>query len=177
MLWIKNSEIWINEDKEEPSRRPFQKAMEFTWGGWIFKIYMPVLALVILPPATGGYVAYYTPPKGVGCRCVTLMIYASCQVAVTTIALLRCAVEDDKDHYLCLRKLLTGWRFRAILSIFWIESLIAAVAGTTMQITGAFQNCVSKRKLLSDPGSCLESSHASFILAVFDIAPNLSTPV
>ena len=91
MKWIKRSSIYRTDDS-------FRNIMKITWLGWIFKIFVPCLALIILPPATGGVVAYFTPPKGIGCRSLAFIIYASCQFMTTTFALIRCAVDPGETE-------------------------------------------------------------------------------
>jgi hypothetical protein len=71
MKWIKKSEAW----KQDPA---FRRLMEVTPLGWFFKIFLPALALVVLPPGSGGVVAYWTPPRGVGCRSLSFLLYALC---------------------------------------------------------------------------------------------------
>jgi hypothetical protein len=56
LLWIKKSKAWGNED--------FKELMKITWLGWILKVFFPALLLIVLPPATGGVVGYFTPPRG-----------------------------------------------------------------------------------------------------------------
>jgi hypothetical protein len=135
MKWIKQSEAW-----KDPS---FRKVMEITWLEWLFKIFVPALALSVLPPAAGGVSAYWTPPPGLGCRSLSLLVYAACQAIITAIAIIRCAVGDDERHPI-LQKLFTGWRFKGLSAIFWFGALISAIGGTTMQIMGVFRNCFCK---------------------------------
>lgn len=47
MKWIRKSQAW-KQDKQ------FKEEMKITCWGWFFKILLPALALVALPPATGG---------------------------------------------------------------------------------------------------------------------------
>ncbi|KAK0124495.1 hypothetical protein ONS95_009445 [Cadophora gregata] len=134
MKWIKRTQAW-NEDET------FRKTMEFTWRGWILKVFIPALLLVIVPPLAGGTVAYMTPPRGVGCRALSIMIYGLCQVFSVVLALIRSALEDD-DRGIFLQYLFTGWRYWALSSLCWFGSLVAAVGGMLLQIVGIFRNCV-----------------------------------
>jgi hypothetical protein len=142
-LWSRgtNKMRWIRDSEAYHSDALFRKKMEITWLGWIFKIFVPALSLIVLPPATGGVVAYYTPPKGLGCRSLSFSVYAACQVASTILATIRNAVEhgDSNSH---TYRFFTSWPFPAMSSIFWFFSLISAVGGTTMQIVGVFRNCL-----------------------------------
>jgi hypothetical protein len=144
-LWIEASKAWRNEGN-------FRKVIKVTKWGWFIKVLIPALLLIVLPPATGGVVAYFTPPRGLGCRSLSFIVYAFCQVVVTIIATIRCAVdnaEKDSDQKSTIRKIFTGWRFQALSAPFWFGSLIAAVGGTTMQITGVFRNCICYSDALS----------------------------
>lgn len=89
MKWIRKSEAW----REDPA---FRRLMEITPWGWFLKIFVPALVLVVLPPGSGGFVAYWTPTRGVGCRCTNFLAYALCQIVITGIAVMRCANEDNE---------------------------------------------------------------------------------
>ena len=138
-LWIEKSQAWAVNDAK------FQDLMIITGWGWVFKVFFPALLLIAIPPATGGVVAYFTPPRGLGCRSLSFIVYASCQLAVTIIATVRCAVDngekDDKEKSIA-QKLFTGLGFKIISAPFWFGSFISAIGGTTMQITGVFRNCI-----------------------------------
>lgn len=134
MRWIRDSEAYQNDPL-------FGKQMEISWLGWIFKIFISAFLLIVIPPATGGVVAYYTPPTCLGCRSLSFGVYASCQVASTILATIRNAVEhNDSDSR--IYRFFTSWSFPAMSSIFWILSLFSAVGGTIMQITGVYRNCL-----------------------------------
>ncbi|PMD49027.1 hypothetical protein L207DRAFT_477734 [Hyaloscypha variabilis F] len=137
LLWIKRSQAWKSED--------FREVMKITSVGWIVKVLFPALVLIVLPPATGGVVAYFTPPRGLGCRSLSFIVYAFSQVMVTVIATIRCAVdsgEKDNKKKTNVQKIFTGRGFKIISAPFWFGSLVAAIGGTTMQITGVFRNCI-----------------------------------
>ncbi|KAE9365866.1 hypothetical protein N431DRAFT_516708 [Stipitochalara longipes BDJ] len=137
LLWIQKSGAYVNSD--------FKKLMNITGWGWIFKVLFPALVLIVLPPATGGVVAYFTPPRGLGCRSLSFIVYAFSQVIVTIIATIRCAVDNGEKNNkkkTTLEKIFTGGGFKIISAPFWFGSLVAAIGGTTMQITGVFRNCI-----------------------------------
>lgn len=136
MAWIRKSEAW----KQDPA---FRKLMEITPAGWFFKIFLPAWALVVLPPGSGGVVAYWTPPRGVGCRSLSFLLYALCQTVITGIAVMRCANEDN-EWQPSLQEWSSGWRFKAISAPFWFLSMISAIGGTLLQIVGVFRNCICK---------------------------------
>jgi len=134
LLWIKKSKAWKNKD--------FQDLMRITGPGWAVKVLFPALLLIVLPPATGGVVAYFTPPRGIGCRSLSFIVYAICQVMVTIIATIRCTVDNGEKDYDKKTKSQTGSGFKIISAPFWFGSLVAAVGGTTMQIVGVYRNCI-----------------------------------
>jgi len=134
MKWIKRTQAW-NEDES------FRETIKFTWITWIMKVFLPALLLVLVPPIAGGFVAYMTPPRGLGCRALSIMIYGLCQVFSVVLALIRSALEDD-DRGIFLQYLFTGWRYWALSSLCWFGSLVAAIGGMLLQIVGVFRNCV-----------------------------------
>jgi hypothetical protein len=136
MKWIRKSEAW-QEDVY------FRRLMEITPLGWFFKIFLPALALVVLPPGSGGFVAYWTPPRGVGCRSLGFLLYALCQTVITAVAVMRCTNEDN-EWQPSLQRWSSGWRFKAISTPFWFLSLFSAIGGTILQIVGVFENCFCK---------------------------------
>jgi hypothetical protein len=52
------------------------------------------MAIIGIPPAAGGIVAYFSPPRGWGGRSLSFIVYASCQFALAIIATIRNAVDD-----------------------------------------------------------------------------------
>lgn len=138
-LWIERSQAW------RENIGGFADLMVITPWGWFIKILLPALFLIVVPPATRGVVAYYTPPRGLGCRSISFIVYAFCQVMTTLIALMRCAVDDGNKrnpNKTMLQKIFTGWGFKIISAIFWFGSAVAAVGGATMQIVGVYRNCI-----------------------------------
>ena len=129
MQWIKKSEAWILDPD-------FRKAMKITSFDWIFKVFAPTFLLVALPPASGSVVAYYFPPRGVGCRCLSFMLYGICQALTSCISVARNAGTVDGTSPQA------GWLVRTLYLFLWIISFFAAVGGTTMQVVGVFRNCV-----------------------------------
>lgn len=129
MKWIKKSEAWRVDEE-------FRDAMKITWLGWIFKVFAPTIFLVALPPASGAVVAFYFPPRGLGCRCLTFMIYGFCQALVSAISVVRNAseVNDGPPQ--------ADWGTRGLYLFLWSVSFFAAVGGTTFQVVGVFRNCV-----------------------------------
>ncbi|KUJ21152.1 uncharacterized protein LY89DRAFT_715422 [Mollisia scopiformis] len=135
MQWVEETQAYKSPDGK------FKDLMTITPLGWVFKILLPALTFIVLPPASGAVVAYVTPPIGMGCRSLSCTVYACCQVIVTILATIRCAV-DDGSYGRVLKHLFTGWRFVALSSLFWFGSFMAAIGGMTMQTIGVYRNCV-----------------------------------
>ena len=120
--------------------------MKISWLGWLFKILIPALGLSVLPPGSGGLIAYWTPPSGFGCRASTLLTYAACQAVLTVVATIRNTVEHSGNHPY-LQFLVTKRSFKTICALFWFASWIAAVGGTIMQLMGVYSNCICQTTL------------------------------
>ncbi|KAE8451955.1 hypothetical protein EG329_002119 [Mollisiaceae sp. DMI_Dod_QoI] len=135
MQWIKQTQAYKSPDGK------FKELMKICPLGWVFKILLPALTFIVLPPASGAVVAFFTPPRGMGCRSLSCTVYACCQIVITILATIRCAV-DDGSYGRFLKHLFTGWRFIVLSSLFWFGSLISAVGGMTMQTIGVYRNCV-----------------------------------
>lgn len=135
MKWIKNTQAYNSLD------RRFKELMQITPLGWILKIFLPALILIVLPAASGGVVAYFTPPRGIGYRSLSCAIYGGCQLASTILSAIRIAV-DDGSYGRPLQYFFTGWRFTALNAIFWFGSFMGCVAGYVLQTVGVYRNCV-----------------------------------
>lgn len=136
MRWVENCDAFKKDMR-------FREIVEINFWGWVFKVYVPCLLLIVLPPATGGVVAYFTPPKGIACRSLSFIVYAACQVVLVTIATIHAALDDNRcEGKTILRKIFTGYGLVIISSLFWFGSLISAVGGTVMQIIGVYNNCI-----------------------------------
>lgn len=143
-LWGRGSNKmqWIKETSEYKSPDgKFKELVHITPLGWMLKILLPALTFIVLPPASGAVVAFFTPPKGMGCRSLSCTIYACCQVVVTILHTIRCAV-DDGSYGRSFKYFFTGWRFVGLCSLFWFGSFMSAIGGMTMQIIGVYRNCV-----------------------------------
>jgi len=85
MKWVEQSEAYRNDES-------FRDLMKFTCWGWFFKIWVMSTILIVVPPAAGGAVAYFTPPKGLGCRSLSFLVYATCQILLVTFSVVHTAV-------------------------------------------------------------------------------------
>jgi hypothetical protein len=129
MEWIKQTQAYNNES----TATAFGDLMFISGWNW-FWIFFLAFLLIVIPPAAGGVVAYFTPPRGIACRSLSFIIYGSTQLAVTALATLKAARPEWK----CMQ----GWRFILLSTPFWFCSLLAAIGGTVMQISGVYRNCI-----------------------------------
>ena len=71
----------------QPSQgEPLQNVLaEVSIGRWTYYQYiiLPTIVLISLPPTAGAVVAWKTPPIGWGCRSLSFVCYAACQLLVT----------------------------------------------------------------------------------------------
>ncbi|KAL2075273.1 hypothetical protein VTL71DRAFT_216 [Oculimacula yallundae] len=125
MELIENTNAWSDED--------FRNSMQFSFRDWT-GIFILAFFLVVIPPASGGVVAWATPPIGVACRSLSFVLYGGSQLFTTILAVLQAA--SPRGHWLKRR-----W-FLALSAPFWFFSLLAAIGGTVMQISGVYRNCI-----------------------------------
>jgi len=91
LAWIKKSEDWKNDLDY------FKQIMKITWVGWIIEVFSPALLLVVLPPATRGVVAYFTLPRGLGCRSLSFIVYTFCRMMITIIATIHGVIDSGEE--------------------------------------------------------------------------------
>lgn len=130
--------------------------------GYMFLIFVPTAILIGLPPAAGAFVAWKTPPIGWGCRSLTLVIYAACQLIMIVAQEARNYLSQchqlfpwSKTCYTSRRERLAShiaqlfsivesgirWIPQVSLVVFCFLSAFTAVGGTIMQIAGVYGNC------------------------------------
>ena len=137
-LWLRGTEAW---------KRPWvRERMNLSARGWLFLI-TTSYCLVLLPCALAFWIEYATPPVGVGCRALTILVYATCQsifIMLSAWSHFKAGCDSEfRGRYKILNRL-KHWVdvFGAILLL---PSIIAAIfttfAGTLMQISGVYQNC------------------------------------
>ena len=139
--WIRNTEAW--------EKRWFREKIEVNqwgWGGLIFA----TLVLVFLPCTLAFWIEFVTPKQGVGCRSLTILVYAVGQAIMVALT----AWSDFKDSKETAYWTKCTWLNRlrnkdvayaaAILVLIpvWFAVLFATLAGTLMQITGIYENCL-----------------------------------
>jgi hypothetical protein len=139
--------------------RIFEDRMRISPLGWLWKIVAPAVFLIIVPAVVGGIVTYETPPRGFACRSVSFVMYACAQLLLILLAALQNALDDGKECswqwrtpassndprpqwlYNKAKFLFTGRSFMWLSAPLWFASMLAAIGGTTMQITGVYRNC------------------------------------
>lgn len=130
-------------DQSAP-KKSFQESMHIGFWSWVFKVWAASILLIVIPPVAGGAIAYATPPRGIACRSLSFIIYASSQVALVTLATIRVAVDKGRIPSQQSRKEIwfTSKSYKVVCSIFWFTGFCSAVGGTFMQIIGIFNNCI-----------------------------------
>jgi hypothetical protein len=129
MEWIYKTDAY----NESPTKDNFQKLMHISKWNWVC-IFSLAFLLIVIPPTAGGVVTYFTPPRGIACRSLSFILYGSNQLVVTALATLKAA----RPHW----KWMQNRRFILLSVPFWFFSLVAAIGGTVMQISGVYRNCI-----------------------------------
>lgn len=139
MNWIRGSTAWKSEDFKD-----FEDAMRISGIEWTLKLFLPTVLLITVPPLAGAIVAYLTPPEGVACRCLSFILYASCQFALSIIAIIQNALDDGQhsswtwstsidtllsDVKCNLKWLHSGKNIWAVSGLWWFGSLVAELGG------------------------------------------------
>lgn len=137
MNWIKATNGWTMDDKM------FKDSIKFTTWGWFLKIYLPTLILVSLPPLAGAFVAYKTPPVGLGCWSLSFVVYAVCQMALAFLAAIKNSLDSERVLSKGSAGIFDGWKFWAWSSPLLLGSFFAIIGGTIMQVQGELYNCAS----------------------------------
>lgn len=136
MEWIKSTHGWTTDNRE------FRDSMNFTAWGWFLKICLPALVLVSVPPLAATVVAYETPPIGLSCHSLSFLVYATCQLALALLSIVKNALESQKETASGSAGILYGWKFWAWSSPFLFGSFLAIIGGTVLQLVQAFTTCL-----------------------------------
>ena len=92
--WIKNTSAYQKADVRDK--------LQITWVRWWLAIFLPTVVLVVLPPVSGGIVAWITPPTGPGCRSLSFIVYAGLQAVLTIISACETAASDEENKNIAL---------------------------------------------------------------------------
>lgn len=138
--WLRRTSAW---------QKPwFRESIEITVQGWIF-LAATAYVLVFLPCTLAFWIEYTTLPIGVGCRALTILVYAGAQlVFVILSAWSHFKASQSNEHWKChpwlkrLRRPVTGYIVAVLLLLpAWICAMFTTFAGTLMEISGIYQNC------------------------------------
>ena len=143
-LWLRNTKAW--------ERLWFRERMTLSAPGWIF-LTVGSYSLVFLPCALAFWIEYTTPPIGVGCRALTILFYAGCQLIFVVLSAwshFKAAHGGEHGHEYwqrhswlnSLRRKRVGISVAVLVFLpTWVVAVLATFLGTLAQITGIFQNC------------------------------------
>ena len=148
--WLRRTAAWEKDW--------YREKIEMTGYGWIF-LAMTAYFLVLFPCALAFWIEFNTLPRGPGCRSMTVSVYACAQVIFVILSAWShfkgSRTGDYWDHHKLLNRLRQQWVGIAVAIVFllpaWLVAVFTTVAGTLMQITGVFQNCI-----------CLSTGYWSF---------------
>ena len=144
-MWTrgKNKALWLSKTEAWKKNTWVREKMNLSCWTWVFLIAGSYF-LVILPCSLAFWIEYKTPPVGIGCRALTILSYAGCQLVFVFLS----AWSHSKPiHNKLMEK---HKRFDRWLSVFltfvfflpsWITAIFMTFTGTLMQITGIYQNC------------------------------------
>ena len=136
-LWLRETDTW----KEEPPI--FREQMKLSAWGWL-NLIVGSYFLVLLPCALAFWIEYTTPPVGVVCRALTILVYAVCQLIFVLLSAWSHFKTTQNEFWREHEELDKGISvFLAITFLLpsWIAAVFTTFAGTLMQITGIYQNC------------------------------------
>ena len=127
----------------------FREKIEMTAQGWMF-LALAAYLLVLFPSALGWWIEYISPPVGPGCRSMTILVHACAQFIFVTLSAwshFKASKTDDYwNRHPWLRAIKRSW-LGVIVAIFcllpaWVAALFTTFAGTLMQISGIYNNCL-----------------------------------
>ncbi|MCJ1460598.1 hypothetical protein MMC28_010980 [Mycoblastus sanguinarius] len=127
----------------------FREKIEITVEAWVLLTLVAFL-LVLFPCALAFWIEYTTPAVGVGCRALTILVYTCAQCIFVTLSAWSHFKASHAGEYWIRHKWLDRLRRKwagtcvAVLFLFpaWVAAIFTTFAGTLMQITGIFQNCL-----------------------------------
>ena len=139
--WLRRTAAW-----EKPW---FREKIKLTVRGWIF-LAITAYFLIIFPCALAFWIEYNTRPLGPGCRSMTLLAYACAQATFVILSawshFKASRTDDFWDHHRLVHRLRRPSVGIAVALAFllpaWLVAVFTTIAGTLMQVTGIFQNCI-----------------------------------
>ena len=139
--WLRGTNAWEQEW--------FRDRMKMSTSSWLLLASISYL-LVLIPCALAFWIEYETPTVGIGCRALTILVYACAQFVFVVLSAWSHfkSVQEDAYWQRCkwLNRLRRKWVGVVVAVVFllpaWIAAVFTTFAGTLMQITGIFQNCL-----------------------------------
>lgn len=122
-----------------------------SWWWWPL-IWTFTLILIALPASAAAVVSFATPPVGWGCRSLSMTLYASCQMLLSTQYMIRHWVRYEKrvlpppNRWYQLLNPSINFILKVLSSNYWnvfplFISFFMSIGGTAMQIIGVLRNC------------------------------------
>ena len=139
--WLRETDAW---------KQPwFRKKIELTIQDWVALTFFAYL-LVFLPGALAFWIEYTTHPRGIGCRSLTILVYTGAQfVFVVLSAWSHFKAARDEQYWrrhTWLDRLRRKWVGIVVAILFllpaWISAVFTTIAGTLMEISGIYENCL-----------------------------------
>ena len=139
--WLRGTEAW--NDKS------FCRQMNMSVWSWLLLAIVSYL-LVLIPASLAFWIEYLTVPIGLGCRALTILVYACAQFIFVTLSAWSHFKAAHGEEYWQRHQWLDRLRRRwvgvlvAVVFLFpaWLAAVFSTFAGTLMQITGIYQNCL-----------------------------------
>ncbi|MCJ1280541.1 hypothetical protein MMC21_008370 [Puttea exsequens] len=148
-MWTrgKNKALWLHKTSAW-NYLWFRKRMNLSGPSWLLLVVTSYF-LVFLPCALAFWIEYSTPPVGIGCRALTILVYAACQFQFVVLSAWSHFKAVHEDEYWHKHKWLARLRGNLlgvlvgclILLLSWCAAVFTTFAGTLMQLTGIYQNC------------------------------------
>lgn len=101
--------------------------------------------------------SYTTPKVSLGCRSMNHILYASVALANALIRVLKDSLEQS-GHTKSYNSVSAIYHF-----LVWLNGVVILVGGSTLQITGVFNNCYCKAGIVDrGPNSWIPMSQNTF---------------
>ncbi|KAH0541551.1 hypothetical protein FGG08_003963 [Glutinoglossum americanum] len=116
----------------DPDMELFKKRTKFTMSDWA-TVGSIVYALILIPDLLAFLTSYNTPRIGLGCRSLTFLVYAICQLWLMLLWIWKFNSRSKKP----------SWRYlwNALTILGGLGAVFTAIGGTMMQIMGVYRNC------------------------------------
>ena len=139
--WLRNTEA-----RKKPW---FREKVEINIWGWGGLVYVATF-LVLLPSSIAFWIEFITPQRGVACRSLTILMYSAAQLIMIALTAWSNFKDSRETSFWAEHPWLNGLRSNRIgyITAFllllpaWLGALLATLAGTLMQLTGIFENCL-----------------------------------